>query len=78
MSESRNCNSHSAHPVGTRIRFKRTITESACGDHPEFLLCIAGEYGVIVGYGTVFPYKVKTNYHRSEFYVKQDEIQVIE
>ena len=72
------CDKQLVYPVGARIQFKRTITEPACGDHPEFLLCIAGEYGVIVGYGTVFPYKVKTNYHRGEFYVTQNEIQVTE
>lgn len=48
---------------GTRIKFPRTIIESATGDHPEFLLASAGEEGEIVSYDetSVFPYSVKTD-----------------
>lgn len=36
--------------IGTRIRFKHTITEDACGDHPEFILAKKDTYGTVTGY----------------------------
>ncbi len=41
---------HSMIPIGTRIRFKHTITEDANGDHPEFLLAERGTHGTVDGY----------------------------
>jgi len=34
-------------PIGTRIKFKREITEDATGDHPKFLLAERYELGTI-------------------------------
>lgn len=39
-------------PVGTRIRFTKTLTEPACGDHPAFIYARKGELGEITGHGT--------------------------
>ena len=48
-------------PIGTRIKFRRDIFESATGDHPEFILARKGEPGTIVDHvksDKEYPYRV--------------------
>jgi hypothetical protein len=62
--------------IGTRIRFNRTMTEPACGDHPELLYAYAGETGTITGYGTREGYWAKTDNHPVAFGVAPHEFDV--
>lgn len=48
-------------PIGTRIKFRKTLTEPACGDHPALRYASEGETGEITGYGTPEGYWVKTD-----------------
>lgn len=62
--------------IGTRIRFNRTLTEPASGDHPELLYANDGENGTIVGYGTSEGYWVKTDNHPAKFGAAPHEFDV--
>lgn len=40
-------------PVGTRIRFTKTLECGPTGDHPAFLYARKGEYGAVTGHSDV-------------------------
>jgi hypothetical protein len=48
-------------PIGTRIKFRKTLTEPACGDHPALLYAREGETGKITRHGAPEGYWVKTD-----------------
>lgn len=54
-------------PVGTRIRFTKELTASACEDHPNLLYARAGELGEITGHGCREGYWVKTDDWQTPF-----------
>lgn len=62
--------------IGTRIRFNRTMTEPACGDHPALLYAYKGEAGTITGYGTKEGYWAKTDNHPAAFGAAPHEFDV--
>lgn len=62
--------------IGTRIRFNRTLTERANGDHPALLYAHEGEKGTIVGYGASEGYWVKTENCSAKFGAAPDEFDV--
>ena len=39
-------------PVGTRIRFVKSMYENATGDHPAFVYAEKGDGGIVTGHGT--------------------------
>ena len=45
-------------PVGTRIKFVKTLTEQASGDHPKLIYAEAGDLGYVVGYNDFEGYMV--------------------
>lgn len=47
-------------PIGTKVRFLRTLTCAATEDHPAFLFALAGEKGEITGHDCEEGYWVKT------------------
>lgn len=46
-------------PVGTRIRFIKTLTSGPTGDHPAFLYARKGEGGVVTGHNDFQGHTVK-------------------
>lgn len=51
-------------PVGTRIRFLRTLTESPCEDHPGLIFARKGDGGEVTGHGCPEGHWVKwDNWH---------------
>ena len=63
-------------PIGTRIRFLRTIT-GYCETQGPITFANAGEEGEIVGYGTIFPYRVKVDAWGTSFGAKEKDFQRI-
>ena len=61
--------------IGDRIRFTKTLTEEACGDHPRLLYASKGELGEIVPaqYGTEI--WAKRDAWPAPFAVTTDEIE---
>lgn len=64
-------------PIGTRIRFTKTLASLASGDHPAFLFAEEGDEGEITGHGTKEGYWAKTSYN-PPFGVSRDEFEPIE
>jgi hypothetical protein len=67
-------------PIGTRVRFTKTIIEDATGDHPRFLLAEEGELGnVAVHYefAHLYPYGVVADRCPNRFAVAGDEIEEV-
>ena len=62
-------------PVGTRIRFTRTLTGEATGDHPAFLYAEKGDGGEITGHGTPEGYWVKWDRWPHAFGASRDEFE---
>lgn len=54
-------------PVGTRIRFLRTLAEAPTGDHPALLYAEKGEGGEVTGHGCTEGHWVKTDKWKSPF-----------
>lgn len=69
--------------VGTQIRFKRRITQEACGDHPELLMCNKDDIGVVVRHlnpqeNRDFIYTVLNhNWPRAIFLCNENEFEVL-
>jgi hypothetical protein len=63
--------------VGTRIRFTKTLTEPASGDHPALLYAKAGQTGEITGHGCREGYWVKTDDWPNPFGAAPDEFEVL-
>lgn len=64
-------------PIGTRIRFTRTLTEGPNEDHPAILFAQAGELGSITGHGCTEGYWAKTDDWTAPFGLSPDEFEVI-
>jgi hypothetical protein len=48
-------------PIGTKIKFTKTLIEPASGDSPSLLFATKDETGEITGHGTYEGYWVKTD-----------------
>lgn len=64
-------------PTGTRIRFTKELTDSACEDHPNLLYARAGELGEITGHGCREGYWVKTDNWPTPFGAAPHEFEVM-
>lgn len=62
-------------PVGTRIRFTRTLTEDATGDHPAYIYARKGDEGEVTGHGTSEGYWVKWDKWPHAFGAGRDEFE---
>lgn len=69
-------------PIGTRIKFTKTIYEPACGDHPAFIMCRCNELGIITGYAALnipewpWPYLVKWDaWTEAGFYISSEDFE---
>jgi hypothetical protein len=65
------------HPVGTRIRFTRTLDEPAGSDSPARLYATKGETGEITGHGCKEGYWVKADNWPNPFGASEKEFEVI-
>ncbi len=65
-------------PVGTRIRFTRTLTAPANEDHPSLLFATMGDLGTIVGHGTAEGYWVRTDTWPNWFGASPAEVEEVE
>lgn len=63
-------------PVGTRIRFTRTLDCGPTGDHPALLYAKRGELGSITGHGCAEGYWVRTDSWPNSFGASPDEFEV--
>lgn len=63
--------------IGTRIRFTRTLSDPASGDHPALLYATEGELGTIVPaqYGDAM--WAKTDSWPHAFGVDPDEVEIV-
>lgn len=64
-------------PVGTRIRFTKTLTEPANEDHPDIVFAKAGDFGVITGHGTKEGYWAKWEHWPHAFGVSDGEFEIV-
>ncbi len=64
-------------PVGTRIRFTRTLEADGTGDHPALLYAEKGELGEITGHGTREGYWVKVDSWPNPFGAGPEEFEVL-
>lgn len=64
-------------PVGTRIKFLKTLTEPACGDHPALLYATEGEAGVVTKHGAREGYWVKADNWPNAFGASPHEFEAI-
>lgn len=65
-------------PIGTRIRFTKTIVKDATGDHPAFLLANEGDLGTVAAHyllTNLYAYGVVTDVETGRFAVSGDEIE---
>ncbi len=65
-------------PVGTRIKFTKTMRRAACEDAPEQVFAYVGEHGAIVGHGTKEGYWAVTDAWPNEFGVSDEEFDVLD
>jgi hypothetical protein len=64
-------------PIGTRIRFTRTLTEGPTGDHPSYLYASTGELGEITGHNDFEGYMAKTDNWPHAFGASPNEFEVL-
>jgi hypothetical protein len=64
-------------PIGTRIRFQRTLDKPADSDSPAQVYAWAGELGEITGYGCCEGYWVKTDRWPTPFGASPEEFEVV-
>lgn len=64
-------------PVGTRIRFTRTLSEGPSEEHPGRLYATKGEMGWVTGHGAREGYWVKTDSWPAWFGASSQEIEAI-
>jgi len=64
-------------PVGTRIRFTKTLIQAASGDHPTLLYAEKGTEGEITGHGCREGYWVKWDRWPHPFGASRDEFEVV-
>ena len=62
-------------PVGTRIRFTKTLTASANEDHPALLFAEKGDLGTITGHGCSEGYWVKIDSWPNPFGASPNEFE---
>lgn len=55
------------HPIGTKIKFIKTLTEGANDEHPGCLFATDGETGIIVSHNASEGYMVKTDSYDAPF-----------
>lgn len=63
-------------PVGTRIRFTKTLDAAANSDQPARLYAKVGDLGEILGHGTREGYWVKVDWWPEAFGASGDEFEV--
>ena len=63
--------------VGTRIRFRRDLTEGPDEDHPAIIYARGGELGTITGHGTPEGYWVTWDGWPNRFGASEDEFEVV-
>ncbi len=63
-------------PVGTCIRFTKTLTAAADEDHPELIYCTKGELGEITGNHLAQGYAARVYTWPNSFWVYEDEFEV--
>lgn len=64
-------------PVGTRIRFLKTLTEPAGEDHPGRIYAEKGDLGTITGHGCREGYWVKWDRWKHPFGCSPTEFAVV-
>lgn len=64
-------------PIGTRIRFIKTLDSPANEDHPAIVYARKGETGQITGHGTREGYWVKTDSWAAPFGASAAEFELI-
>lgn len=64
-------------PIGTRIRFVKTLEAAANEDHPDIIYAFKGEPGRVVGYGASEGYWVEVDNHGRRFGASREEFVVI-
>jgi hypothetical protein len=64
-------------PVGTRIRFLKTLEEAPNEAHPWVMFACAGERGIITGHGTKEGYWARTDSWPAPFGLAPDEFEVL-
>lgn len=63
-------------PVGTRIRFTKTLSDGPCEDHPGQLYARAGDVGEITDHGCPEGYWVKRDVWPHAFGASRDEFEL--
>jgi len=64
-------------PIGTKIRFTKTLEDGANEDHPDLLYAEKGELGEIVGHNAKEGYMVKADrWPKASFGASRDEFEV--
>lgn len=64
-------------PIGTRIRFTKTLTEPANEDHPGIVFAKEGDLGRITGHGTLEGYWATWDHWKAAFGVSPEEFEVV-
>ena len=62
--------------IGTRIRFIKTITTPATGDHPALLYAMKDEGGTIIGHDCIEGFQVRADNWHQWFGANRDEFEV--
>ena len=70
-------NTDTAIPVGTRIKFTKTLTESANEDHPDIIYARKDELGTVVGNGCSEGYWVTWDAWPHKFGASVNEFEIL-